>query len=137
MFSTAPNTHLFIWIPMTFIFLLGCGENSKCTMTGSITLDGYPVKSGNISFYPQEPETNKKIATVVENGKFNVNGKDGLLPGKYKIEINWTKETGKKMLSQDPGIKINQTIQGKEDCEIEVNIGTNKRDFVLKSKQKH
>jgi hypothetical protein len=32
---------------------------------------------------------------------------------------------------------MEQTIQGKEDCEIEVNIGTNKRDFVLKSKQKH
>jgi len=137
MFSTAPNTQLFICILMTFIFLLGCGENSKCTMSGSITLDGNPVKSGNISFYPLGLETNRKVATVVENGKYQIETNEGLIPGKYKIEINWTKETGKKMLSQDPGIKINQTIQGKEDCEIEVNIGTNKRDFVLKSKQKH
>jgi len=136
MFSTAPNTQLFICIAMTFIFLLGCGENSKCTITGSITLDGNPVKSGNISFYSQDPETNKKIATVVENGKYQIETNEGLIPGKYKVEVHWAKETGKKIPSADPGIMMEQTIQGKEDCEIEVNIGTNKRDFVLKSKQK-
>jgi len=74
---------------------------------------------------------------VVENGKYQIETNEGLIPGKYKIEINWTKETGKKIPSADPGIMMEQTIQGKEDCEIEVNIGTNKRDFVLKSKQKH
>lgn len=135
MFSTAPNTQLFICIAMTFIFLLGCGENSNCTMTGSITLDGNPVKSGNISFYSQDTEINKKIATVVENGKYQIETNEGLIPGKYKVEVHWAKETGKKIPSADPGIMMEQMIQGKESLEIEVNIGANKQDFKLKSKQ--
>ena len=133
--STALNTHLFICIAMAFLFMSGCGDNSKCTMTGSITLDGNPVKNGNISFYPQGLETTRKVATVVENGKFQIETNEGLIPGKYKAEVHWTKGTGKKIPSADPGIMMEQMIQGKESLEIEVNIGANKQDFKLKSKQ--
>src|SRR6185436_17969686 len=35
-------------------FLSGCSESNRATVTGAVTIDGQPVKSGSIAFFPIE-----------------------------------------------------------------------------------
>jgi len=97
-------------------------------------LDGNPLLLGNLTFVPIMPETNKKASSAVINGTYSIENYEGFNPGTYWVEINWAKATGKKVPSADPGILMEQTIQGAISHEVIVIKGTNERDFKLKSK---
>lgn len=116
------------------VCLLGCGSEKPSSIKGSITLDNKPLLLGNLTFVPIMPETNKKVATAVNNGTYIIENSVGFNPGTYWVEINWAKGTGKQVPSADPGILMEQTISGVISHEVIVIKGTNERDFKLKSK---
>lgn len=116
------------------VCLLGCGSEKPSSIKGSITLDNKPLLLGNLTFVPIAPETNKKVATAVNDGTYIIENYEGFNPGTYWVEINWAKATGKQVPSADPGILMEQTIQGVISHEVIVIKGTNERDFKLKSK---
>lgn len=97
-------------------------------------MDGKPLLLGNLTFVPIIPETNKKASASVINGTYCIENYEGFNPGTYWVEINWAKATGKKVPSADPGIPMEQTIQGAISQEVKVEKGTNEKDFKLKSK---
>lgn len=116
------------------VCLLGCGSEKPSSIKGSITLDNKPLLLGNLTFVPIAPETNKKVATAVNDGTYIIENYEGFNPGTYWVEINWAKATGKKVPSADPGILMEQTIQGAISQEVKVEKGTNVKDFKLNSK---
>lgn len=116
------------------VCLLGCSSEKPSSIKGVITLDNKPLLLGNLTFMPIAPETNKKVATAVNNGTYIIENAVGFNPGTYWVEINWAKGTGKQVPSADPGILMEQTISGVISHEVIVIKGTNERDFKLKSK---
>lgn len=116
------------------VCLLGCSSEKPSSIKGVITLDNKPLLLGNLTFMPIAPETNKKVATAVNNGTYIIENSVGFNPGTYWVEINWAKGTGKQVPSADPGILMEQTISGVISHEVIVEKGTNERDFKLKSK---
>ena len=86
----------------------GCGGTDAPSLKGKVTLDGVPVASGNIVFLPEQSE-GRKAAAAIEDGNYLVPAEEGLLPGKYRVEVSWHKPTGKKIPSADPGIMMDET----------------------------
>jgi hypothetical protein len=85
----------------------GCGSNAGSTVHGKVTLDGEPVTAGSIAFFPTA-DSGRKAAAAIEQGAYALAKTDGLPPGKYRVEINWPKPTGKKIASADPGMQADE-----------------------------
>jgi hypothetical protein len=125
--------------------LSGCGSGGP-TAEGTVTLDGQPVDGGIIVFMPigddgaegKRPPAHAEIT----GGKYLLDAKGNLRTGKYKVEINWQKKTGKQIPdTSDPGNKKDETkqvIPRKYNTEsketVEITSGSNKRDYTLTSK---
>jgi hypothetical protein len=63
----------------------GCGPAPKA-VEGTVTLDGAPLNEAVVMFVPLE-HGRAKTGAKIENGKYTLADKDGLLPGAYRVEI--------------------------------------------------
>jgi hypothetical protein len=70
--------------------LAGCsGDNlPREAVSGSVTIDGNPLKSGAITFVPNGPDIPSQGGTPVVDGKYSIPRAQGLVPGKYKVVIS-------------------------------------------------
>jgi len=73
----------------------GCGDN-KPVVSGSVTLDGQPVASGAIQFFPVSGEGQTAGATI-EHGRYQVRASPGLM----KVVINAPKVVGRRPAYDD------------------------------------
>jgi hypothetical protein len=95
-------------LPM-FVLLLalaGCGDGRR-TLSGTVTLDGQPLESGDVLFVKSEGGLVREGAKV-KDGTFQV-----VLPdGEYKVEVNATKVVGK-IIVHDMGQKaeVDKTVE--------------------------
>lgn len=121
-----------------YIFVIiaaaGCLSENPNSIKGSVTLDDQPLEQGNITFIPLTQESTKKFAAQIKDGMYFLENQEELNPGKYLAEINWAKRTGKKIPSADPGVFMEQTIQGIIKKEIILKKGINREDFKIGSK---
>jgi hypothetical protein len=120
--------------------LVGCGTTSAPTVHGKVTLDGEAVTNGNIIFFSQEAK-GPKASAAIEQGAYTISPQDKLLPGKYRVEIRWSKPTGKKIPSADPGIMTDETreaVPAKYNTDstltAEITAGDAEKDFALTTK---
>lgn len=65
--------------------LPGCGP-ARTPMHGRVTLDGQSLDEAAILFVPLDPGRKKTGASIVK-GSYELKAEDGLLPGKYRVEI--------------------------------------------------
>lgn len=71
-------------------FLSGCGGNQEAEVSGTVHLDGKPLKEGFITF--EEKDKSKKEAQVkIEDGKYSLK----MLPGSKVVRINASRPTSK------------------------------------------
>ena len=63
---------------------------------GAVNYDGQPVASGIISFIPADSDGRTSSGGAVVNGKYRVYPEANLKPGKYRVEIRWSRPTGEK-----------------------------------------
>ncbi len=120
--------------------LLGCG-GGDATVGGTVTLDGTPIDSGAITFVPETTDaTHVKVGGAINNGKYAVEAGRGLTPGKYKVEFNWKKKTGRKTPTGD-GDPMDETKEGlpakfntATTQTAEVKSGSQTIDFALSTK---
>ena len=118
----------------------GCGGPAAPSLKGKVTFDGVPVASGNIVFLPEQSE-GRKAAAAIEDGNYVVPAEEGLLPGKYRVEVSWHKPTGRKIPSADPGIMMDETkevipARYNSDSTLTADLapGEASKDFALTSK---
>src|SRR6185295_9016630 len=72
----------------------GCSKKSTLgTVTGTVTLDGEPLKSGAIHFVPADGRTAAADATITD-GKYTVE----LPPGEKRVTISSPKVVGKRKM---------------------------------------
>ncbi len=121
-------------LPLGFLALAGCG-GSWGSASGTVTLDGTPLKDGIITFHPAGGGAT--AYGMVKDGSFSIaTGQDGgLATGEYKVTVSastipkeGTGETAK-LLTPVKYAKPEST-----DLEAVVNSGPNSFKFEMKSK---
>jgi hypothetical protein len=118
---------------------LGCSADSKHgIVTGSVTLDGQPLKIGNIRFEPTDGGTATADAPIAD-GKFT--GK--VPPGDKRVLITAPKVTGKKKMYDTPDSPVVDLVEEllpkryNTQSELQLSVKAGKQEappFVLKSK---
>jgi hypothetical protein len=73
----------------------GCWGAKRVAVEGAVTYDGAPIPVGTITFLP-EFDNGIKAGGRIENGRYQLDTKFGLVPGPHKVEVRWAKPTGKK-----------------------------------------
>jgi len=71
-----------------WFFVVGCRDGMS-TASGTVTMDGEPVKTGTVTFVKQDGDVAREGA-IIADGRFVAK----LRPGDYKIELNSQKTTG-------------------------------------------
>src|SRR5579884_2284863 len=86
---------------VALLLLAGCGlgNGGRVPVRGKVTLYGEPVDGGVIVFLPA---TGAKVGGSptggpIENGSYSLAGRQGPLPGHYRVEIRWPKKTGRQI----------------------------------------
>lgn len=103
-------------VPVVLIFLLaaGCGSSEKkietVPVSGTVTLDGKPLPAALVTLHPTEGKANPCSATSNEQGEFKLSfgSYPGVMPGAYKVTIEYlTKPDGKPIVAE-PGMDAMQ-----------------------------
>ncbi len=126
--------------------LAGCGErgytgDQRFPLSGKVTVDGQPMEHGLISFLPQG-EGGRVAGGPITAGMYSVPEEMGATAGQYKVQINWNKPTGKKVLDVDTREPImDETKEGlppkyhkSTELTADVSADTTTFDFDLQSK---
>ena len=137
-----------IGVFLSLVFLVqGCGSDPNKPpremgkVTGTVTLDGKPVKGVTVVFSPEEGGGESEGATD-EKGHFELEysggGKFGALVGKHKISF---RDEGEEMINGEPipggnegrGQIPEKYLFGKSTIERDVKSGEQVIDFELRS----
>lgn len=76
-------------VMMGLMMLAGCGKSdpfNRQAVSGTATMDGKPIPYGNIEFAPAEGQPTN-LSLEIKDGKFAVDAKGGLAPGKYIVRF--------------------------------------------------
>lgn len=82
---------------LSLLLTIGCGGPSEGTVTGTVMLDGEPLKDGIIRFEPTDGKSNP-VDAPVSNGNYQVK----LVPGAAKVVIRANKVVGKTKMYDTP-----------------------------------
>lgn len=82
------------------IVAAGCGpaELPRMAVNGLVTLDGRPVEQGTISFVPAAGARIPSAGGEIVAGEYSIPAATGpAVSGKYRVEIRWSRPTGKQI----------------------------------------
>jgi hypothetical protein len=124
---------------LSALLLLRAGLKSGPTVTGTVRVDGDPLKKGSIRFVPVEGTRGGDAGATIRDGKYRI--PKGLTVGKYKVEIQgWRVVPGKPAREPVFGTLTDavEVIVFEESSQIvrEVGPGRNTLDFDLKEARK-
>jgi hypothetical protein len=98
------------FIPLFLMILMGCGSSSDtATVSGKVTLDGEPVATGSVSFYPQESGGGATTSCAIKDGQYRI---ADLVPGKKKIVV--MVNTGTPTAPQQPTGEVSRESRNAE-----------------------
>ena len=138
--SSNPMRTLILPITIAVVFAAsGCSGGGSTEVSGKVTLQGKPLPEGSIRFVPTVGTKGRPGSAVVTNGTYTIPLKDGMVPGKYKVEITARRKTGKKVPVPDsPGVERDEEeeyipIQFNLNTTLEAELaaGSNTKDFNL------
>jgi hypothetical protein len=119
-------------------FSLGCSTDVKHgTVSGTVKIDGQPLKSGTIRFDSSDGRTAAADATIAD-GKFNV----ALPPGDKRVSITSPKVIGKKKMYDTPDSPVYDVTEellpkrynAESTLTMTVTAGAQEKDFPLTTK---
>jgi len=91
LFQVTPRLALAPWLVLG-LSLTGCGGASddlpRKSVSGTVTLDGAPLKAGSIAFDPENvPQNPVSVGAVITEGAYSIPGDGGPTPGTYRVSI--------------------------------------------------
>lgn len=137
-----------LWLALAAITLIvGCGGGGAKiemgTVTGTVTLDGSPVKAGTVSFIPDADQRGNgpmSTASIDENGKYDLvgpGGRKGAVLGHHKVTVGCPPPNTNANTPPPPCvIPLKYADEIKTDLRAEVKSGKNTVDLQLKSGRK-
>jgi hypothetical protein len=114
--------------------IAGCNKSNLGTVSGTITVDGSPAKTGSIAFFP----ANKKSATAgaeIRDGQYLAR-----VPlGTSKVEVRVSKVVGQKKLYNAPNSPVRSLLEeslpakynDQTELTLDVKPGKNTQDYQL------
>jgi hypothetical protein len=114
---------------------IGCGPKEGLgIVTGNVTVDGAPVETGKISFFPLGGIANP-VGADVANGRYSIEAP----LGESKVDIRVPVSVGEKRLYDTPDSPIKQILaeslpdkyNNESELRIVVQAGDNRKDFEL------
>lgn len=105
MFTLARSRCMLLVVPLLIaVGITGCGEAppKRIAITGTVKLNGQPVEHGSISFIPVADAPNLPAGGEIKAGEYTLTADAGPSSGKYRVEIRWSKPTGKKVAMGSP-----------------------------------
>lgn len=75
-------------VSLVMLALSGCNSSDQVSVSGKVTLDGNPVSSGRVEFYPEKGRP--AVGQIDAEGRYELSTNepgDGVLPGKYVVAI--------------------------------------------------
>ena len=123
---------------MNIALAAGCsGDAADGTVTGTVKLDGQPLKAGTMRFDAVDNRTASADASIVD-GKYSAT----MLPGEKRVLITSPKVVGKKKMYDTPDSPVYDITEeliprrynGESDLKQTVTAGSQTRDFELQSK---
>ena len=96
MFNKKINLAL-LAVAVCCVFSSGCqSSDGKYPASGTVRVNGEPVKEGAISFVPVDSQASYGGAGAsIIDGKYSISKKDGLFPGEYKVQLFATADSGR------------------------------------------
>ena len=129
---------------LAVVVFLGCSGPNAASVSGNVTLDGEPLTTGMVGFYPEGGNGAPANGQIDSNGNYSLStGTDvGLAPGKYTAIVVATKDPPQpydKTGAEIPPIPITPAKYGStttSDLRVEVKAGKNTVPLALKSSGK-
>jgi hypothetical protein len=122
---------------MVICLSLGCSADTKHgTLSGTVTLDGQPLKSGTIRFDSTDGHAHAADASITE-GKYSAK----IEPGDKRVSITSPKVVGKKKMydtPDSPTVDVTEELLPKRynsqtELTLKVEAGPQSKDFALQS----
>ena len=120
------------WVPLTVLLavLVGCGESNRAAVNGTVTLDGQPIEDGTINFIPTHDSAASAAWGPIKGGSYSIPAHEGPTVGSSRVEIRWTRKTGKKIPAIAPAPKGSFTEETREAVPVRYNSQSElKRDL--------
>lgn len=81
------------------VVLGGCASGSedelqRATVSGTVTLNGQPLREAVIRFVPTDGTLGPKTSATISEGQFSLNEEHGPVVGRHRIEIESTDNCG-------------------------------------------
>jgi hypothetical protein len=122
----------------------GCGrQKTTAAVSGIISLDGTPLETGAISFYPISGGSTMAAqsagATIDKGGRYRAE----ILPGRFRVEITSSRSVGQRKRYEDiPDSPMDDILEEvapaayntASTLERDISLDTKTLDFVLQSK---
>ena len=116
------------------ILIAGCSKSNLGVVTGTISVDGTPAKSGSIAFFP----TNRKSSTAgseIVDGRYTAK----VALGAAKVEIRVPKVVGKKKLYDKPDSPMKDVLSeslprkynDETELKLDIHAGETVQDYEL------
>jgi hypothetical protein len=94
------------------LILTGCGVDDgldqRFPVSGTVTYNGEPLKTGTVNFYPEDPKTGRGASgPILEDGTYTLTTQspgDGAFGGKYKVAISSFDVDESKTAAASPGV---------------------------------
>ncbi len=119
----------------------GCGDAGpeRATVTGTVRLNGQPVKAGSIAFYPTEGTRGPSAGGAIEDGRYRVDSAKGVVVGKSRVQVNSLQKSGRMIPDAiNPNAMMEEYVEAippqynSESTLIrEIAVGENRLDFDL------
>jgi hypothetical protein len=133
-----------IWIATALFVVVinsGCSGPNAASVSGNVTLEGQPLTTGMVSFYPEGGNGAPANGQIDSSGNYSLStGTDsGLAPGKYIAIVVATKDPPQpydKTGAEIPPIPITPAKYGStttSDLRVEVKAGKNAVPLPLQS----
>lgn len=102
---------LLLFVGTSLQFVAGC-QQATGGANGAVTLDGTPVDGGSIAFIPLGGGEQQRVGAPIAKGRYTIAAAQGLVPGRYRVEIHWPRKTGRKLpIPDDPPNQMDETIE--------------------------
>ncbi len=128
---------------------ISCGGSAggpqRGAVRGKVSLDGEPVESGSITFFPTGDTQGPVSGGQIDNGSYSIAGGNGPVVGRNRVEIRWPRNTGNTITLPADGLGSGEMTQQERVEAIpakynanstlihQVKPGKNTIDFELKS----
>ena len=107
------------------VIMAGCGgaddELPRESISGTVTLNGEPLKAGSIQFQPTGQGGGNAGSATITDGNYSIAKVEGLVPGKYLVLITsspaQTARAGQHRYARR--LRSDPTIQGDDPGEVQ------------------